>query len=220
MHGFTKKALPAAIGLALAAAAPAQAAAGWYAGVGAGSSSLDDFDSASGAGLVVEEDGLTVAVDGISTDDSDTGWRLFGGFRFNDYFALEGFWTDLGSFDASFSGTVDDGGEGGPVGFSGSASLEAQGWGIFAVGSYPVGAGFSLVGKAGGIHWDADVPVAIVIDGLGTSGSVGDDGTDFAWGGGLRYQVTDHIAVDVLYESFDVFDTDIELVSGNVAWMF
>jgi OOP family OmpA-OmpF porin len=222
MHGFTKKARPAAVALALAAAGPAQAAAGWYAGIGFGTTSLDDLDSASGGDLqgALEDEGFTATIDGFSTDDSDTGWRVFGGFRFNDYVAIEGFWTDLGSFDTSFSGSVDDGGEGGPVSLGGSVGVEAQGYGLFGVLSYPVGAGFSVLGKAGGIHWDADVPVAIVIDGAGASTSFGDDGTDFAWGGGLRYQVTDHIAVDAQYESFDVFGTDIEMLSGNFTWMF
>lgn len=219
MHGFTKKALPAAITLALAAAGPAQAAAGWYAGVGAGVTSLDNF-SADGSELgAFVSDGITITVDSFSTDDSDSGWRLYGGYRLNDWFAIEGFWTDLGSFEANLSGTIDDGGEGGPLGFSGSAGVEAQGYGVFGVASYPFWRGLSVFGKAGGIHWDTDIPVTVSIDGSVGSDSIGDDGTDFAWGGGLRYQLTDHIALDAQYESFDVGD-DVELISGNFTWMF
>jgi OOP family OmpA-OmpF porin len=222
MNTLRRKALPAAISLALGVATPAHAAAGWYAGLGAGVSSADELSSLSGGDLELAliDSGIAASIGSFSADDSDTGWRVFGGYGFNDYFAVEGFYTDLGSFDSTFSGTVEDGGEGGPLALDGSVSFEAQGFGIFGVLMYPLGAGFSVLGKAGGIHWDADVPIAVVVDGSGASGSVGDDGTDFAWGGGLKYQITEQLAVDVQYESFDVFDTDVELISGNLSWGF
>jgi OOP family OmpA-OmpF porin len=222
MKRFTRKALPAAIGIAVGglAAAPAVAGAGWYAGIGGGASTIDNFEgSAAGFQAGLEDDGLVATVDSLDIDDSDTGLKIFGGYEFNDYFALEAFYVDLGEFDIGFSGTVDDGGEGGPLAFSGGISADSQGYGITAILMYPVGAGFSVMGKAGGIHWDSDVPASVTIDGTPFSTSFGDDGTDFAWGAGLKYQINEHLSVDVQYETYTTIE-DIELISGNAAWHF
>lgn len=213
------KALLASGALALLTAAGGAQAAGWYIGVGAGVSGTDDLDSASGSDFesALGDSGLTATVSRFDTDDSDTGYRLFGGYRFNDYFAFEAFYTDLGSFDVSFAGTADDGS--GPVDFSGSASLEVEGFGVYGVFSYPLWAGFNVMGKVGGIHWRSDMPISVTVDSSTVSDSIGDDGSDFAWGGGLVYHVNEHLAVDVQYERFDVFE-DIDLVSANVSWGF
>ena len=99
-----------AAGLALLslATAPAHGAAGWFVGVGGGASSIDGLEDASAAELesAVGEGGIGVSITTVDTDDSDSGWRLFGGYRFNDYFAFETFYTDLGSFGIGFSGTA------------------------------------------------------------------------------------------------------------------
>src|SRR5205085_1339549 len=67
---------------------------GWYVGVNIGQSSaeIDEeriSDSLLGAGL---------SVSSFSKDDSDTGYKLFGGYQFNENFALEGGYFDLGKF--------------------------------------------------------------------------------------------------------------------------
>ncbi len=218
MKALRMMVLPAAVGIALGTvvAAPAPAAAGWYLGVGAGGTEADDLDSLSAADLqeALESGGVSVTVDSVSADDSDSGWKLYGGFQFNDYFALEAFYADLSFFDISVSGTADDGS--GPVAYSADTGLDPRGFGVYGALMVPIGAGFSVVGKAGGIHWNADIPLSISGGGSLADTSVGDDGTDFAWGGGLRYHVTDHVAVEVQYESFDILETDIELISGGV----
>jgi OOP family OmpA-OmpF porin len=217
-----KKVLPAVLGIALAMAvdAPALAAAGWYLGVGAGGTEAADLDSISASDVeaAFSGTGLQATISNFSADDSDSGWKVFGGFRFNDHFAIEAFYTDLSFFNASVSGTVDDGS--GPVDFSADTGLDPRGFGVYGVLEFPVFWRFSLVGKAGGIHWDADVPVSFSSSAGSGDVSVGDDGTDFAWGGGLRYRVTDNLAVEVQYESFDIIETDIELISGGVLWGF
>jgi OOP family OmpA-OmpF porin len=222
MKRLGKKALPLAIGLALGGAGgPAGAAAGWYVGVGGGVTRADDFDEATRGVFEAElvEAGLDTTLGSLDADD-DVGVRVFGGFRFNDFFALEGYYVDLGDFEVSVTGpAVVEGGEGGEVNMRGDIGFEAQGFGIFGVLTYPVGAGFSLLGKAGGMRWDADVPTTINAAGEVTSATTGDDGTDFAWGGGLRYQLTEQLAVDVQYEVYTTIE-DVELLSGNVIWGF
>jgi len=216
---FIGKTLLASGALALFTAAGGAQAAGWYIGIGAGVSGMDDLDSLSGADLesALGDSGFSATVSGFDTDDSDTGYRVFGGYRFNDYFAFEAFYTDLGSFDVSFAGTVDDGS--GPVDFSGGASAEVQGFGVYGVFSYPLWAGFDVMGKVGGIHWRSDMPISVTTGSSTVSDSIGDDGSDFAWGGGLVYHITDRLDVDLQYERFTLLE-DVDLVSANVIWGF
>jgi OOP family OmpA-OmpF porin len=214
--------LPAAIGLAAASSAhsaPADGSAGWYAGLGAGSTSLNNFEWSDQIAGALADLGITAEVPSLSSDPSDTGWKLFAGYQFNDYVALEAFYADFGTFDIGVEGTV-DGGEGNPtIALTGNANVDATGYGVFWVFNYPLFAGLSAFGKVGGVHWSSDSLVTIVVDGETGTDSVGDDGNDFAWGAGAKYRITDHIAVDVQFEQFDAV-SDIDLVSGSVRWMF
>ena len=88
----------AALGcLALAGlASPAALAqdSGWYAGGGIGRAVTTIDDERIRAGLASQ--GLTTT--GMTQDDSDTAYRLFGGYQFNRHFGLEAGWFDLGRF--------------------------------------------------------------------------------------------------------------------------
>ncbi len=79
------------LGLGTAMAAPTQADdLGWYMGAGLGHSQ-SDFDNGSG---------LNAAMGGGSTTSSNTdrAFKVFGGYKFNPYFALEAGYFDLGQF--------------------------------------------------------------------------------------------------------------------------
>src|SRR5665647_3765154 len=62
---------------------------GWYAGanVGRSSAKIDDARISSG---------FTSAT--ITDDDRSSGYKIFGGYQFNQYFAVEGGYFDLGNF--------------------------------------------------------------------------------------------------------------------------
>ena len=81
----------AAAGFALPAAAQMNMSA-FYAGVGIGQSKAKDW--CSGAG-------------GISCDDKDTAWKVFGGYQFSRNFAAEFGYVKLGEFNASTGGLTD-----------------------------------------------------------------------------------------------------------------
>lgn len=74
-----------------------------------------------------------------SCDDKDTGWKLFGGYRFNRYFAAEAAYYNWGK--STGSGTV----SGVPFNVSAKTTSKA----IAAVGSLPLGQGFSAFAKLG-----------------------------------------------------------------------
>ena len=178
-----------ALGFALTAPPLALAqswnAPGWYAGAGVGQSTLAD-----------EQDVLAGDI-----DDSDTGWKIFGGTQFHPNAAVELGWVDFGEF----TGT--------------GATWEATGINVSLLGSWPVANQFSLFGKLGATRWDVDSNVA----GATTS----ENGTDFSYGIGAQYDFRDNVGARLEWERFnDVGDepvtgrSDLDLVSVSVVFGF
>ena len=97
---------------------------GFYIGGSLGVSDLDDDD--------FYDD------DNYGLDDDDVVFGVFGGYKFNPYFALEGRYTDFGSFE-----TTDR-----PTGYENDLDIDALS--VHAVGIYPFGSsGWSIFGQAG-----------------------------------------------------------------------
>ena len=93
---------------------------------------------------------------------TNSSWSLYGGYQFNRYFSVEALYQPLGEYTRSGSnkGLVD------PnlvikAGFSLSSSatisdidrLSLQGYGLTALGSFPVTNYMYLLGKAGAFYW-------------------------------------------------------------------
>ena len=107
---------------------------GWYVGAGIGPSGApidDDF---------VQVAGATAGT--ISRDDSDTGWKLFAGYRADRHFALEGAYVKLGEFGARHNVTA-------PAAGSLRRDFKASGWTFDAVGILPFSDRWSGFLKAG-----------------------------------------------------------------------
>jgi OmpA-OmpF porin, OOP family len=69
-------------------------------------------------------------------DDKDTAWKLFGGYRFNRYLAMEASYVDWGKVTAT--------------GATGArATADQQSYGIAALGSLQIGPQFTAFGKLG-----------------------------------------------------------------------
>jgi OmpA-OmpF porin, OOP family len=69
-------------------------------------------------------------------DDRDSGWKLFGGYRFNRYFALEGTYIDWGEVSASTASGA-------------NVAADQRSFGVAAVGRLQLGPRFSVFGKLG-----------------------------------------------------------------------
>jgi OOP family OmpA-OmpF porin len=176
-------------------AAPAVASEGFYLGVSAGytesDESCDDLDDIGFVG---------------SCDDSDTGWKLTGGYQFSQYFATEISYVDLGDIDASgLIGAI-------PT----TANVDIDGYGISLVGTYPMGDKFSLLGRVGAFNWDADVSASLGA----AAASTDDDGTDLTYGLGAQYVFTDNAALRLEWERFDLDDDEVDMISLGVKWSF
>ena len=123
--------------------------------------------------------------------DSDSAWSLRGGYAFNPYFALEGFYSNL--YDASDSG----------------ASAKVDSYGVGAIGKKnfgPGNTGFFIDGRAGIAHNKVKVGVA----GLG-SGS--DSATKPYYGVGAGYDFTPQFGLSLNYDwnKADAFGLDGKL---------
>ncbi len=109
---------------------------GWYAGASVGQTDADlrfnQFNLAAlpaGASLV-----------GLGYDDTDVGFKLFGGYQFSGFFAVESGYFDLGEY--SFNGTTS------PAGTT-AGSFEVDGLFIDMVGTIPLTAKLDFLARAG-----------------------------------------------------------------------
>ena len=87
---------------------------------------------------------------GGELDDSSTGFKFYGGYAFNKYFAAEAGIYNFAEASASFSSVP------GPTA---SAEVSMKGVGVYAVGVYPFNRELNLMAKLGVINWDADLRV-------------------------------------------------------------
>jgi OOP family OmpA-OmpF porin len=177
--------------------------AGFYLGAGLGQAQAKDACDTSGTTAVVS-----------SCDDKDTAWRLFAGYQFNKYFALEGGYVDWGK--SSFAGTL------GATGFTGSAKA----WGIdgSALGLLPLADWFALLGRVGATYWDLKVEGAI--PSLGLAGSASDTGLSAHYGLGVQFLFAQHFGVRAEYTVYDSVGgdatgkTDIHMYGASVFYRF
>jgi OOP family OmpA-OmpF porin len=132
------------------------------------------------------------SVDTGGFDGSDTSWKVFGGYRMNQYFAAELEYIDGGSpDDRGFEVSVD--------GFNASV-----------LGSWPFSEQFSAFAKLGMLFWDAEA------QGFGD-----DSGEDFSWGIGADFNFTENFTVRGEYQMFDIEDTDtVDNLALSVIWRF
>jgi OOP family OmpA-OmpF porin len=196
----------------------------WYAVLSVGQSTFDvdrsDLDSAI--------HGIGLAIDSSSLDDTDTGYKIQAGYKFSENFALEGGYMDLGR--ASYSGDALPDTFLGVDSFHLGADVQAYGFNIDAVGILPLGAGFSVFGKAGLVITQTEISVAANGSGVGGSASEDDDDTETnvapSLGVGLTFDLTETLSARLEYQrvfamktaadDFDDIDADLASI-GLVA---
>ena len=165
---------------------------GFYAGAGAGQVSVDfggDLDGTS-----------------FSFDDSDTAFRVFGGWQLNENFGLEAGYIDGGSASETFNieGTDVD------------VDIDVTGFDLMLRGVLPIGESFFAFAQVGGIFWDADFKASA----LGASESDSDSGEDLAYGAGFGFNFGENAGVRFDYTFYDVADADVEAIMGSIYWKF
>jgi len=178
-------------GLLAASQASAQ---GFYIGGSVGQSNFDDSNA------------IPDLITSGTVDSTDTGYKIFGGYQFNQHFGLELAWVDLGkaTYSGAFLGASVTGG-----------TVETSGLNFSAVGTLPLGSNFALFGKVGFFTWESKA--SDVTGGVPFSGK--DDGTDVSFGIGASYNFTKNFGVRAEWERFKAVG-DIDLLSIGAVYKF
>lgn len=148
-----------------------------------------------GAGLGqagIEVDGNDPDAGDINFDGNDVGYKLFAGFRFVDWFAVEAAWNDFGKADDSEDVA------GVPI----ETEFETDGFDVNLVGMVPVGERFDLFAKAGYFMWDAEGRTTAF------PGSVKTDGEDLTYGVGVQGFLLPNLGLRAEYQVYDVDSVD------------
>jgi OOP family OmpA-OmpF porin len=123
----------------------------------------------------------------FTLDATDTGYKLFGRYMFNNGFGIEGGYIDFGKPDDDFLGQT--------------AQIDAEAWNLYGVGTLGLSDNFDLFAKAGLISWEADSFLNGLPVGL-------DDGEDLALGIGAKFGSESGLGLRAEFEWFDVDEVD------------
>ena len=176
----------AALGLMGTMAAQADTQPGFYAGAGIGSSTVGADE-----------------LDGTGFDDSDTGFKIFGGYTFNENFGVEVSYFDFGEGSVS-AGTA-------------SASVGVTGLSASAVGRLPINAMFAVFGKLGFASYDVDTNFRNV-PGFG-NGHFSDSDSDMIYGVCGALSFGGNFEARLEYEALNV-DGDASMLSVSGLFRF
>lgn len=144
-------------------------AEGFYAGGGLGIVKIEDSDQ------------------GESFDDSPMGWRIHGGYDFNENFAIEGSYIQTGDAEDVILGE--------------NVEVQLSAFTFSVLGLLPMSDDVDLFGKLGFYTGEQEITVQ------GITFDEDDDGLTV--GAGIRLNMNDRFA---LRGDFDWFDTDIDTV--------
>lgn len=181
---------------------------GFYIGGSFGQSKVSDFSS-SDINSELASIGITAT---STTDDKDTGWKAFAGYRIMKYLAVEGAYANLGEVSANIISTA-------PVAGTANVQVENEAWTISALGILPLNDKFSLFGRLGLNVWNIDASAS----GTGSGGATysdSDDGTGVVYGLGAAYNLTPNLSLRAEWERYDFDGSDLDFVSAGLGWSF
>jgi OOP family OmpA-OmpF porin len=152
----------------------------------------------------LRSDLATIGATVTACDDKDSGWKIFGGYRFNRHFAVEATYIDFGSLTATAV----------RAGATVNASGDATGFGVAAVGILPIHERFSVFGKAGILSTDLKATAT----GPGGTFSSTSGETELHYGLGAMFNITRNWGIRAEWERAE--DSEVELISIGVQYRF
>lgn len=192
--------------------------AGWYAGANLGLSSNSIDNSRVNYGL--QAGGITtgggLATSSINDHNQSIGGELFGGYQFNDNFALEGGYFNLGQFDFT-ANTI-------PTGTL-YGDMKVSGLNLNGVTTLPLTDNFSLFGLAGltdnQVHDSFSPTGAVQV----LRSTYDNTGFNYKLGVGIQYAITPSWTLRLEEERYRVNDAvnrqeNINLISLGVVYHF
>jgi OOP family OmpA-OmpF porin len=146
---------------------------------------------------------IKVDCTGFTCDDTDTAFRIFGGYNFNKNFGAELGYADLGKVTVSAPGI--------------SGDIKATAWDIMAVGTLPLADKFALYGKLGWYFADSKA-----------SGSIGggsESNNDLTYAIGGQYNFNKNLGLRLEWQQYksvggDNSNGDVDVMSIGVVYKF
>lgn len=135
-------------------------------------------------------------------DESDTGFKVFGGYKFFPWLSVEGAYINGGKPEVK---------ETSDTGETGKLSIELQSIVASAVFTLPIGEKFELFVKPGIAFWDAKTTVRYRDLDFSDQFGENDNGSAFFLGGGAGLNITEHFGLRLEYEWFEAapeYDSD------------
>ncbi len=172
----------------------------WYVGGGLGAATGLDLCSAFNPGFTTAPG---------SCDKSEFAGKVYGGYKFNKYLGAEGALVYLGSADAN--GTF--------LGVPVTSDVYAGGLELAGTGTVPITDQFGILAKLGVLFWGIHSEV-------GTGFERDENGTSFATGVGLKYDITKHVGIRLEWERFwqvgnsTIGESDVDLVTIGGLYRF
>ncbi len=175
----------------------------WYVAGGIGQSSADY----SSDDLVGDLSARGWSINSPSVDDEDTAWKIIVGMSFNEFFAIETGYVDLGEATTRFGATI-------PPNQVSSILNDTlavhpslgDGWILGGAARWPLpDSNFALTGRAGLFVWQADLEVEVV---SGGSGRVEGDaeGNEPYFGVGVEWQLAPDWSVTLDWDRYKLDD--------------
>ena len=146
------------------------------------------------SGLYIGAGWGSYSINENNLDKNDDVIKTLVGIQFSNMFGIEGSWTDFNR--------INNGGD----------RFEADGRGLAAVLSFPMGTASAIFVKAGQFWWDSDAAINYV--------SQSSHGNDLFWGAGLKLGFNDALAFRLEAERYDVMNTHIKTLTAGLDYRF
>ena len=184
----------------------------WYIGANVGQARAKIDDPRITSGLLAG--GFTTT--SIANDERDTGYKLFTGYQFNKYFALEGGYFDLGKF--GFTATTI------PAGTL-RGDIKLRGLNLDLVGTMPITDKLSAFGRVGGNYAEAKDTFRGTGFVIVRNPSPSTRASNVKYGAGLQYAFNDAWTLRLEAERYRINDAvgnkgDVDLYSAGLVYRF
>ena len=185
----------------------------WYLGLGYGASEADSDT----VNFVDDMAALGHTVTDFNIDVSSEGLKLFGGYNFNENFAAELAYVDLGEVTAEIEGTSLDLTQ---MVLDANSLLPVMGDGVSIAGiaRYPFAERWSIYAKLGAYFWESDLELSTAAGVI--TGAPQEDGTNVVYGVGGDVYFSEHFGLRAEWERYALDPNDVDLISASVLFRF
>jgi OmpA-OmpF porin, OOP family len=184
----------------------------WYGGFNAGKTEAD-LETGHIPPRLLQDGFTTTSIDG---DGKDFGFKVFTGYRFSEYFAVEGSYFDLGKF--GFRAAMEPSS-------NLAGNIRPMGFGLDLVGFLPLSDASSLFARAG-VNY-AEVRESFSARNLASHpyAKTDNDDANYKYGVGFQHDFNDKIAIRLEAERYRVEETiglidDVDMYSLGIVYRF